>query len=333
MDQGLNRGYCLWVVPPNEGKVRKFRFTLSRVIATAVVGVLVGGMFVYMLGDYARLQLLRLENYLSISRLSSEHQKLLHARESLQVEVSSLKDAQSKSLAYEQGVRERLEQLSGIIESATALGVFDSEELAKGKKRSGKGNVGGAEVDCNKAGFARCSGLISSSFSPPSDYLSLSDTGVGLDKGLIQRLDRYIEMLKVIPFGLPAHGELSSGFGVRVSPFSRSLRMHEGIDFSMNKGSNIYSSAYGTVAEVRRNSTYGLMVDIRHNKRLLTRYAHLSKALVTPGQPVERGQIIALAGSSGRSTGPHLHFEVLVDGKPRDPARFLELAKDLKYLG
>lgn len=332
MDLGSNRGYCLWVVPPNEGKVRKFRFTLGRLAGTLAIAALVGGMFVYMMGDYARLQLLRLENYLSISKLTSEREHLLSSHEHLRSQLSDLKTLQSKSANYEKDVRQRLGALASVIESATALGVFERSAEASKKAKGGKESIGGSEIDCSARGFARCQGLLAGSLAPGLDYLSLSDGQGAIQADLVSILDRYIDALKVIPFGLPAIGDVSSRFGVRVSPFTHTVRMHEGIDFSLNRGSNIYSSAFGVVKKVRRNATYGLVVDVQHNKRLITRYAHLSRALVNEGESVARGQILGLAGSTGLSTGPHLHFEVLVDGRPRDPSRFLELAKELKAI-
>lgn len=330
MELGSNRGYCLWVVPPNEGKVRKFRFTLKRVAAACLFGILVAGLFVYVLGDYGRLQLLRLENYISLSKLASEHQKLLHNNQSLRSQVNSLQTAQNKNQNYEEDVKQRLEQLSSVIESATALGVFERGSRSRNGRPLEKDGVGGAEIDCTRGAMNRCGSMFSSSLESSADYLALS--GVDSEKDLIRKLDHYIETLKVIPFGLPAKGDVSSGFGVRLSPFSHSIRMHEGIDFSLDRGSNIYSSAFGTVKSVERNPTYGLVIDVEHNNRVVTRYAHLSRALVVAGQKISRGEVIALAGSTGLSTGPHLHFEVLVDGRPRDPARFLELAKQLKVL-
>jgi murein DD-endopeptidase MepM/ murein hydrolase activator NlpD len=332
MELGSNRGYCLWVVPPNEGKVRKFRFTFRRVVATAAFTVLTGAMMVYMLSDYARLQLIRVENYLSLSKLNSEHQRLLHSNENLRSQVSNLRTAQTKSATYEQDVKQRLEQLASVIESATALGVFKrgAGPTTARKSTVDKDAVGGAEVDCDAKGSPQCKKLISGGNTANGEYWTLSGVSLNSRNDLLGTLDKYIEALKVIPFGLPARGEVSSGFGVRLSPFTRTIRMHEGMDFSLSRGSNIYASAFGKVKRVERTPTYGLVVDIEHNGRLVTRYAHLSKALVKPGQAISRGDVIGLAGSSGMSTGPHLHFEVLVDGRPRNPARFLELAQRLE---
>ncbi|MBX7143221.1 MAG: M23 family metallopeptidase [Oligoflexia bacterium] len=319
----LNKDYCLWIVPPNEGKVRKYRLTLRRVIAAFVAAMMLGGVFVYMLGDYARLQISRVETYFSLRKLTSERNNLLERTQSLRAQVQDLQHTTNKAANYEADIKLRLEQLAGLVESATSLGVFDKRGAVKPDKKEG---VGGAEIDCKGSS---CDGLPSADSGDDSPMASWSGQTPANDPELVALLDKLIEAIKVIPFGLPAVGDVSSFFGVRVSPFEHSLRMHEGIDFSLPYGAKVFSSAFGEVAEVGWNSTYGLRVDVRHNNRIITRYAHLSKALVRPGQKIARGDVIGLAGSTGRSTGPHLHFEVLVDRQPKNPARFLELAKKL----
>src|SRR5690606_36183873 len=138
------------------------------------------------------------------------------------------------------------------------------------------------------------------------------------DAGLINLIDTYVKFVEAIPLSRPAvGGKLTSGYGFRYSPFNRHLSLHEGIDLSLSYGSNIYSTAKGKVIRLERNSTYGLMIDVEHSDKVITRYAHLSKALVAEGGGVEPGQLIGLAGSSGRSTGPHLHYEVRVDGRAK----------------
>lgn len=321
----LNKDYCLWIVPPNEGKVRKYRLTLRRVIAAFVAAMMLGGVFVYMLGDYARLQVSRVETFFSMRSLTSERNNLLERTQSLKAQVQNLQQTTTKAANYEQDVKQRLEQLASIVESATALGVFDAKRgPQKQDKREG---VGGAEIDCRGES---CVGLPNADTGDESPMASLGNNlSPTNDPEIVALLDKLIEAIKLIPFGLPALGEVSSFFGVRVSPFEHSLRMHEGIDFALPRGAQIFASAFGEVAEVGWNTTYGLKVDIRHSNRLVTRYAHLSRALVRPGQKISRGDVIGLAGSTGRSTGPHLHFEVLVDNKQRNPAKFLELAKKL----
>ena len=115
-----------------------------------------------------------------------------------------------------------------------------------------------------------------------------------------------------------------SNFGMRIDPFTGRRSTHEGIDFIAPNGTPILSAAAGVVIDSKWHPGYGNMVEIEHNNKTTTRYAHASKLLVKPGDIVRLGQKIALVGSTGRSTGPHLHFEVRVNGVPQNPNKFLE---------
>ena len=140
------------------------------------------------------------------------------------------------------------------------------------------------------------------------------------------RLSRaHFESLRV-PSALPVQGDVGSGFGFRVDPITGRGALHTGLDFPADPGTPIVASAGGVVLATDWHPEYGNTVEIDHGNGLVTRYAHCLKVLIGPGQVVKRGQPIAEVGSSGRSTGPHLHFEVLVQGVPQDPARFLQAA-------
>jgi hypothetical protein len=116
---------------------------------------------------------------------------------------------------------------------------------------------------------------------------------------------------------------VGSGFGFRLDPFTGRAALHTGLDFPADVGHSILAAAGGMVIVSELHAAYGKMIEIDHGNSLVTRYAHASKLLVRPGTMVKRGQQIAEVGTTGRSTGPHLHFEVLVAGVPQNPARFL----------
>ncbi len=119
-------------------------------------------------------------------------------------------------------------------------------------------------------------------------------------------------------------GWYSSNFGWRIDPFTGKNAMHEGVDFVVPEGTSVYASAGGVVDYADEHPQYGNMVEIDHGNGVITRYAHNSKLLVRVGQMVRRGQKIALSGSTGRSTGPHVHFEVRYNGVAQNPVRFLK---------
>ncbi len=127
----------------------------------------------------------------------------------------------------------------------------------------------------------------------------------------------------MVPSAKPVNSPQGSGFGFRADPFTGRPSLHAGLDFPADPGTPILAAAGGVVSTVELHPQYGQLVEIDHGKNLVTRYAHASRFNVKQGDLVRRGDKIAEVGSTGRSTGPHLHFEVLVEGVPQDPARFL----------
>ncbi len=127
----------------------------------------------------------------------------------------------------------------------------------------------------------------------------------------------------MIPSATPVDGPSNSGFGFRTDPFTGRPALHTGLDFPAEPGTPIRAAAGGIVVTREQHASYGQMLEIDHGNGVLTRYAHCSSIDVAVGALVKRGQLVARVGSTGRSTGPHLHFEVLVAGVPQDPARFL----------
>ena len=131
---------------------------------------------------------------------------------------------------------------------------------------------------------------------------------------------------KLLPSVLPVEGGwYSSNFGWRVDPFNGVRAFHEGMDFMADTGTGARAAAGGVVAFSDSHPQYGNMIEIDHGNGLITRYAHLSKRLVKVGDVVLSGGIIGQVGSTGRATGPHLHFEVRQNGSPLNPMRFLRL--------
>ncbi len=136
-----------------------------------------------------------------------------------------------------------------------------------------------------------------------------------------------------VPLANPLPGRrISSRFGVREDPLIGRRAMHSGLDFSGPRGTAIQATADGTVVRAGRNGGYGRMVELQHDNGLTTRYGHMSRIEVTPGQRVERGQIIGRVGSTGRSTGPHLHYEVRRKGTALNPIQFINAGQEVTDL-
>lgn len=129
---------------------------------------------------------------------------------------------------------------------------------------------------------------------------------------------------QVVPGGRPVEsGYISSFFGKRADPFTGEAAFHAGVDFAASTGTRVLAVADGVVSYAGRDTGYGKLVEITHGGGYVTRYAHNASVLVQPGQTVRRGDPVALVGSTGRSTGTHVHFEVLRDGRPVNPMSFV----------
>jgi murein DD-endopeptidase MepM/ murein hydrolase activator NlpD len=162
---------------------------------------------------------------------------------------------------------------------------------------------------------------------------SLEDT-FGLLRNILEGLESRLRLVRsdvdrrnalaaATPSIWPAHGWLSSRTGGRTDPFTGAKDYHPGLDISADRGAPVYATADGTVTLAERSGAYGNLVVIDHRYGIESRYGHLSAFRVQPGQPVKRGDLIGLVGSTGRATGPHLHYEVRVNGQILNPLNFL----------
>ncbi len=171
-------------------------------------------------------------------------------------------------------------------------------------------------------------------------YIPLSGEKPGINSELhrqlyrissnLERLENLSTAVTKIPLSLPIHDySVTSGFGPRLDPFKKRAAFHAGVDFGTATGTPVYATLSGTVTRSGYKGPYGLVVEIDHGNGFRSRYGHLARSRVRRGQAVEFQQHIADAGNSGRSTGPHLHYEVWYEGKVRDPLAFLDAGKQI----
>lgn len=218
---------------------------------------------------------------------------------------------------------ERLSSVAGIKPSELSGAVGES----RGKTASGSGGTGGKGGPLVGTGAHRMSAeeigqevdRLMQRAEFQADYLSVVETTL-----MDQRIAR-----NRLPTVLPVNALWNaSAFGWRSDPFTQQRAMHEGVDFSAEVGTPIVSAANGVVIVSEFHPEYGNLLEIDHGNDYTTRYAHASELLVKAGQLVKRGQLVAKVGNTGRSTGPHLHFEVRYKGAAVNPARFLPRAGD-----
>lgn len=183
----------------------------------------------------------------------------------------------------------------------------------------------------SQGGLGQSNGIASMAPALRADVLKgeaedLSDRSALLERRLdvVERaLAERSERLARVPSLLPVPGLIGGGFGWRRDPFTGSRQFHRGVDVSAPPGTPVFAPADGIVLAAQRESGYGNVLTISHGDGMVTRYGHLSGFKVRPGQGVKRGDTVATVGNTGRSTGPHLHYEVLLEGRQVDPMAYV----------
>jgi murein DD-endopeptidase MepM/ murein hydrolase activator NlpD len=296
--------YTIVVADRSTGVVR--RFTVSLRPALTIVAVLFS--LPVLVGLGARWNAL------------AEVKGLRTEAESLKLENKSYREMQAELVGQVEGVRAAVGELTAKArldpESARAL-----SKLPPSIKSQAMGGGSPSSVPVTPS-------LLSQSLASPDDTLGpLREVLSGLASRLErhqQDLDRRAELLNATPSVWPARGPISAAWGEREDPFGRGNETHTGIDISGHIGDPVYATGDGVVESAGWSGDYGNMVVINHNNvGFVTRYAHLSAFSVRPGEHVAKGQVIGQIGSTGRSTGSHLHYELLVHGQLTNPLSLL----------
>lgn len=231
--------------------------------------------------------------------------------------------------------RERLSKLQGMLD-ATAHDIRQLQQLKnrfmeiatptslREKSAAKEDGKGGPLIPENRAAGSRES-LVHAIEEATEEFRQFNSVVSSMRKDWSTQL----AWLETLPTGLPIRGDfyVSSGFGTRNDPFTGTLARHEGLDFTAAAGTSIIAAADGVVTRSGWEDTYGHIIEITHAEGFMTRYAHISKRHVVEGTQVKRGQRIAEVGSTGRSTGPHLHYEVFRHGRVLNPAQVLPLGQ------
>jgi murein DD-endopeptidase MepM/ murein hydrolase activator NlpD len=252
-----------------------------------------------------------------------------YMHENLDAMARKVGEMQAKLVRLE-SMGERVSNLAGL--KAEDLRAVDAPGAPAKPAKTTVGHAAGqvpaaatAEVGAGRGGPYRPADSVG--FDQLNDLVALLDSEADHHSDVFtlvesRLLERRLQAL-VVPSMAPVDGPVGSGFGFRIDPFNGRPALHTGLDYPNNIGTPIHAAAGGVVRAAEAEAAYGMAVEIDHGNGLATRYAHTSKILVKPGDLIKRGQVVALVGNTGRSTGPHLHFEVLLDGVPQNPQRFL----------
>jgi murein DD-endopeptidase MepM/ murein hydrolase activator NlpD len=219
----------------------------------------------------------------------------------------------------------QIQSLEGVIDDLGARASIDPEQARAIQKLPAiiKSRAAGGGTQPNAA----ISDVLSTSLTSPEDTFGVLRTLLQSLESRLRYVRRDVERTEALagatPSLWPAYGWLSGTFGGRPDPFTGEPAFHQGIDISTEKGQPVYATANGTVESAAPNGDYGNMIALKHDFGLATRYGHLSRFNVKVGETVKRGDIIGYVGSTGRSTGAHLHYEILANGKLINPLQLL----------
>lgn len=286
------RFYTVLILPHSQSRFRKLHVSRAFVLTCLLILVLTAAA-----GLYAPHLIFRVQTQeAALAELSRQNQELRQEKERFE-----------RTLAEIAGQLNEFESQSGRL--ATALGVEDLP--------SSRPAAGGPATTAARG--PRRSLL-------DDELGALKSRSETLDESLDQIVGAFEErrrMLDSTPSVMPVEGWFSHGFGWRKDPFTGERQFHRGIDIVSDAGTPVVATADGVVSRAVRVPDYGKLIDLSNGFGYVTRFAHLSEILVRPGQRVRRGDVIARVGSTGRSTGPHVHYEVFRDGRRVNPWKYL----------
>jgi murein DD-endopeptidase MepM/ murein hydrolase activator NlpD len=298
------RRYTVLIADRSSGVVRRVGISLRPAIA-AVVGVLALPILIGLGAKWSA---------------RSEIDQLLSANSMLQVQNGSYRQATGELTG-------QIQSLEGVVDDLGVRATLPADQARAIQKLPAyvKSHAVGGGTELNSPVADVVSSL--SALSSPEDTF-------GVLRGLLQGLENRLNSVRrnvdtrnalaaATPSIWPAHGWLTGTFGGRSDPFTGEPGYHEGLDIATDKGGPVYATADGRVVTAGLTGDYGNMVQIDHGFGLATRYGHLSAFAVKPGDRVQRGAVIGYVGSTGRSTGPHLHYEILANGRPINPLQLL----------
>lgn len=304
-------------IPENAKQTKQIKLPRWLVRSTYVVSFIATTFLSYIVYDYMQLRSLR-EAY---QKIASENQGL---KGEAQLLVSNLEEVR-QSLKRVQDYSEKLGELTQLkvkrFSSRTGIGPLTPQEfdhmrsLDQAEKPADEQHLP-LGIDMDRLIFR-------------TTFEKLRNTGNNANQNalrlqkLLSTLSQQRSLLASVPSVSPVEGWITSGFGARVSPFSGDRDLHMGVDIAAPIGTPIYAPADGVVIFSGPKDGFGNFVMIAHGYGVVSRYGHNAENLVEPGQKVSRGDQIATVGMSGRTTGPHLHYEVILNGTATDPRKFI----------
>jgi murein DD-endopeptidase MepM/ murein hydrolase activator NlpD len=296
--------FTLIVVPDNDSKVRRYRVQPEVLKRLAVAGAVAVGLLI-----------LAFLHHLDVSRRAAENEVLREENLALRNQLKAVReriDHIAVTLDRVERFDQKLRSLTLLSDPQRALTPMGPQDGAMKAAVAGTSPGTGSAAEANRNLGAKLDRLTSEAVRQEQS---------------LQELQTYFQdqksLLASTPAIWPTRGWVTSDFGARLDPLTADRAMHAGLDIAAPPGKEVLAPADGTVVFSGTEGAYGNVLVVDHGYGLKTRYGHLQKLLVRAGERIRRGQQIATVGTTGRSTGPHLHYEVRVNGLPENPRKFI----------
>ena len=298
----LSTRYSIVIANRKTGVVRRLTVSIRPLVTMAVLAVVV-----------------------PLLMIAGASRKAAWQRATLEAELTTLRSENAVIKAATGTLTSQIGTLQGVVEHLSRLDPSDAERTAMARlpRRVQQHALGGLSPEAARVALTGPSagpdavGVVRQMLTALETHLQTARP----------RLEQRAALARATPAIWPALGALTSSFGPRRDPFTLEASLHPGLDLDVDHGDAVHVTADGVVTEARSHHEYGNLVVVSHGFGIETRYAHLSRSVVRPGTSLRRGQVVGHAGSTGRSTGTHLHYEVWIDGRPVNPLQFL-VARD-----
>ncbi len=300
----------VWFHSGSNSDIKEISIHKIGVFFFILVAMVAGGSLSFLGYDYYRLKTMSFKNKALAQTIDSYRNDIRNQREQIQAFAKNI-----------EVLKEQVDTLSKL-EGKVRL-IADIKKSGESSGFIGIGGIPENDLDPDISLETRHNNLIREMHQQVSQTTLAVEQQVLNFEDLIKHLEKKKNLLASTPSIRPVDGWITSKFGYRKSPFTGKRTFHSGLDISNKTGTEIISTANGKVSYAAPKAHFGNLVIIDHGYGRVTKYGHLQKILVKPGQTVKRGEVIALLGNTGKSTGPHVHYEVRINGVPANPMKYI----------
>ena len=306
----MRKSIKIWFHSGASSDIREFSVHKAVLVSFTILSILVVSGIAYVGYDYYRLKTISFNNETLTRTVATQTDEIKNQRSQIQSFASEIEvlKRQVKNLSQ---FEDKVRLIADIRQTSDSSGLI------------GIGGIPKNELDQDIPLEQKHNSLIREMHHQVSQTSQAAKKQALDFESLIKQLEKKRNLLACTPSIRPVDGWVTSRFGYRTSPFTGRREFHSGMDISNKSGTQIIATANGRVSYAGRKMYIGNLLVIDHGHGRVTRYGHLKKILVKRGQEVKRGDVVALLGNSGRSTGPHVHYEVIINGAPVNPIKYI----------